>query len=184
MEQNPSWEANSHSAIQETPHPLWKLCSQDQDQSDEPSSQIHPVSLRSILLLSSYLCLGLPHGLLLSGLPTKILHAFDISPMRATCLGHLTPLELITLLNFVNRTIYDASHYEPSPASCHFLPLGVNTCDFLRTAFGQSVRVTSTVLSTDFSTSSSSASAELLYFNVVFTSKYWWMSPDLIRDQA
>jgi len=33
-------------------------------------------SLRSILMLSSHLCLGLPSGLLLSDFPAKILHAY------------------------------------------------------------------------------------------------------------
>jgi hypothetical protein len=32
-----------------------------------------PISLRSILMLSSYLCLGLPSGLMPLGLPTKTL---------------------------------------------------------------------------------------------------------------
>jgi hypothetical protein len=42
----------------------------------------HPVSLRSIIILSSYLCLGLPSVLYPSGFPTKILYAFLISPMH------------------------------------------------------------------------------------------------------
>jgi len=33
-----------------------------------------------------HLCLGLPNGLFPPGIPTKILYAFLISPMHATCL--------------------------------------------------------------------------------------------------
>ena len=45
----------------------------------------HPTSWRSILILSSYLFLGLPSGLFPSGLLTKTLHAHLLPPMRATC---------------------------------------------------------------------------------------------------
>jgi hypothetical protein len=44
----------------------------------------HPTYLRSILILSSYLYLGLP-SLFPSGLGTKILYAPLFSPIRATC---------------------------------------------------------------------------------------------------
>jgi len=39
------------------------------------------MSLRFSLILSSHLCLGLPSGLFLSGLPIKILYEFVICPM-------------------------------------------------------------------------------------------------------
>jgi hypothetical protein len=41
----------------------------------------HPISIGSILLLSTHLRLGLPSGLCPSGFPTNILHAFLFSPM-------------------------------------------------------------------------------------------------------
>jgi hypothetical protein len=44
----------------------------------------HSISFRSILILSSYLHLCLPHGLLPSSFLTKILYAFLISPSCGT----------------------------------------------------------------------------------------------------
>jgi hypothetical protein len=51
-----------------------------------------PMSLRSILIPSSHLRLGLSSGLFLSGFHTKILYTFLPSPMRATCPAHLIQL--------------------------------------------------------------------------------------------
>jgi hypothetical protein len=53
-----------------------------------------PMFLRSILIPSSHLHLGLPGGLFPSGFPTKTMYTFLSSPMRATCTAHLIRLDL------------------------------------------------------------------------------------------
>ena len=60
------------------------------------STPPHPTSLRSILILSSYLLLGLPSGLLPSSFPTITLYTPHPSSIHATCPVHLILLDLIT----------------------------------------------------------------------------------------
>jgi hypothetical protein len=57
------------------------------------STHPHPTSQRFILILSSHLCLGLPGGLLPSGIPTKTLYTLLPSPICTTCPAHLILLD-------------------------------------------------------------------------------------------
>jgi hypothetical protein len=67
-------------------------------------SQLYPAHtatsyLRSILMLSSHLLLGLQTGIFPSGFPTKTLYTPLLFPIRPTCLTHLN------LLDFLTRTV-------------------------------------------------------------------------------
>jgi len=95
MKSQPPWEANSRSSRQKIPRPFWSLkvhyvstrvrhwslswasCIQ--------STTVRLISLRSILILSSYLSLSLPNGLCCSRFPTKTFYEFLISPMLTAC---------------------------------------------------------------------------------------------------
>ena len=70
----------------------------------------HPIFRRSILILSSHLCLGLPIGLLPSCFRTKTLYTPLPSPIRATCPAHLI-LILSPPQYCVRSTDYSLTHY-------------------------------------------------------------------------
>ena len=105
MVQSPSWEANWFAASQEIPRISRNPKVHYRTLKRPPPVPIlgqsiyaHP-TWRSILILSTRLRLGLPSGLLPSGVPTKTQYTPLSSPIRATC-----PAILI-LLDFITRTI-------------------------------------------------------------------------------
>ena len=124
MEQSPSWQAKRFSASQEistfyrTQRFITTLTSAQHLSLSWASSiqpmPLHPTSWRSILILSSHLCLGFPSGLFLSGFPTKILYAPHLSPKHATCPTNPNLPDLITWI------IFDEEYRSPSSSLCSF----------------------------------------------------------------
>jgi hypothetical protein len=126
MERSP-WEAKSHSDIQEIPpilcnpnvhYHVQKNLSRVYPEPQAFSPHLPPIFLRSILILSSHLRLGLQSRLIPSGFQTKVSYAFTISPMRATCPIRLALLDSVTLMTFV-----EAYKLRRCPSSGYFLPV-------------------------------------------------------------
>jgi hypothetical protein len=88
----------------------------------------HRITLRSILILSSHLRLGLP------GILTKM-YIFLISSLRATCLAHFIVLNLMPLAIFREAPHYVVSSSQPLAAST-FLHVS-----YIHTWYSVSVRV-------------------------------------------
>jgi hypothetical protein len=89
-------------------------CSQEPSTGPYPEpDRSSPYHLRSLLILSTHLRLGLPSGLFPSGVPTNILYAFLFSPIRATCRAHLILLRFIILIMFEdnNNTNFNPEFY-------------------------------------------------------------------------
>ena len=82
---------------------------------DQSSPYAHRTSWRSILILPSHLCLGLPSGLRPSGVPTNTMCTPLISPIRATSPAHLI------LFDFITRRIYGEQYRSLSSSLCSFL---------------------------------------------------------------
>jgi hypothetical protein len=73
------------------------LLSSDRLMKSTPS---HLTSLRSIPVLLSALCLGLPNGLFPSDILAKTPHVFLFSYIPAICPTHLILLDVMTLIIF------------------------------------------------------------------------------------
>ena len=82
---------------------------------DQSCPSPHAISLRSILILSSHLSLGLPNGLFPPVFPTKTLYTPVLSTIHAACPAHLI------LFDFITRTKFGEEYRSLSPSFYSFL---------------------------------------------------------------
>jgi hypothetical protein len=81
-------------------------CSQEPTTGPYPIPDEYVPCLRSLLVLSSHLLVGLPSGPFPQGLTTNILDAFLLSNMRATCHSHLILPDFILQYTLCNNAVF------------------------------------------------------------------------------